>query len=238
MNSRADPVWRVFPDSATLATQLAQTIQVDAQVCIGKRGRFSLVLAGGTTPRQVYAQLVWAPADWKRWHIYFGDERCYPFGHPERNDTMARSAWLHQVPIPQSNVNPISGAGWGPDAAARRYAEVLPKGLFDLTLLGLGEDGHTASLFPGHDWGTDRQAPPVLPVFHAPKPPDHRVSLSARRLSQSRKAIFVVTGAGKANAVARWKQGEAIPASAIHAPELEVWLDQAASGGLRVRGEG
>jgi len=178
----------------------------------------------------VYAQLAQAPVDWTRWHVFFGDERCYPFGHPERNDSMARSAWLHQVPIPRANVHPISSAGWGPDAAARRYAEVLPKGLFDLTLLGLGEDGHTASLFPGHDWGNEKLAPSVLAVFNAPKPPEHRVSLSARRLSQSRKVIFVVSGAGKADAVARWRRGEAIPASAIHAPELEVWLDRAAAG--------
>jgi 6-phosphogluconolactonase len=217
MSNRADPVWRVFPDGDVLAIQVAQTILADAQACIAKRGRFSLVLAGGTTPRQVYVQLAQAPVDWTRWHVYFGDERCYPFGHPERNDSMARSAWLHQVSIPRANVHPISSAGWGPDAAARRYAEVLPKGLFDLTLLGLGEDGHTASLFPGHDWGTEKLAPSVLAVLNAPKPPEHRVSLSARRLSQSR------------NAVARWKRGEAIPASAIHAPVLEVWLDQAAA---------
>ena len=213
MSSDSDPRWRVFPDGETLATQLAQTILADAQACIDKRGRFTVVLAGGTTPRQVYARLAQAPADWSRWHVYFGDERCYPFGHPERNDSMARSVWLHQVSIPRANVHPISSAGWGPDAAARRYAEVLPKGLFDLTLLGLGEDGHTASLFPGQVWGEGRLAPPVLAVFHAPKPPEQRVSLSARRLSQSRKVIFVVTGAGKAEAVARWKMGEAIPAS-------------------------
>ena len=231
MNSHAEPVWRVFPDSAALATQLTQTILADARASIVKRGRFALVLAGGTTPRQIYANLAQAPADWNRWHIYFGDERCFPFDHPERNDTMARSVWLDQVPIPQTNVHPVSGAGWGPTAAARRYAEVLPSNLFDLTLLGLGEDGHTASLFPGHDWGTGKQAPPALAVFKAPKPPDRRVTLSARRLSQSRKVIFVVSGAGKAEAVARWKQGEAIPASAIHAPELEVWLDQAANAG-------
>jgi 6-phosphogluconolactonase len=228
MNDWASPLWRVFPDSAALASGLAQAILADAQACIATRGRFALVLAGGTTPRQVYAQLAEAPADWSRWHIYFGDERCFPFGHPERNDSMARSAWLHRVSIPHANVHPISSAGWGPDAAARRYAEVLPKGLFDLTLLGLGEDGHTASLFPGHELGAGKLAPATLAVFDAPKPPDHRVSLSARRLSHSRKVIFVVTGAAKADAVARWKRGEAIPASAIHAPVLEVWLDEAA----------
>ncbi|HYP68593.1 MAG TPA: 6-phosphogluconolactonase, partial [Thiobacillaceae bacterium] len=82
MNSRADPVWRVFPDSAALASQLAQAILAEAKACIAKRGRFVLVLAGGTTPRQAYAQLAEAPADWSRWHIYFGDERCFHFGHP------------------------------------------------------------------------------------------------------------------------------------------------------------
>ena len=230
MTGETSKVWRVFPDSETLATQLSQAILAEAQSCIEQRGRFMLVLAGGSTPQLVYTKLAQAKTDWSSWHVWFGDERCYPFGHPERNDTMARDALLHRVPIPQANVHPISSAGWGPEAAARRYAEVLPKNVFDLTLLGLGEDGHTASLFPGNDWGENKQSPGVLPVRNAPKLPVDRVSLSADRLSQSRKVIVIVTGAVKAAAVARWKKGEAIPASAIHAPVMEVWLDQAAAG--------
>jgi len=229
-NRSADPVWKVFPDSETLATELVQTLLAEARNCIVRRGRFKLVLAGGSTPKLVYEKLAQEKTDWSRWHIWFGDERCYPPGHADRNDSMARAALLHRVSIPRDNIHPVAGEGWGPEAAARRYAEVLPQGRFDLTLLGLGEDGHTASLFPGNDWGEGDDAPAVLPVSNAPKLPAERVSLSAHRLSQSRKVIFIVTGAGKVDAVTRWKNGEAIPASAIHAPELEVWLDKASAG--------
>jgi 6-phosphogluconolactonase len=222
--------WRLFPDPEALTTELARAILQQAESSISQRGRFMLVLAGGTTPQLVYRELATAKADWSRWHVWFGDERCYPFGHAERNDSMARQSLLHRIPIPQDNVHPMSSAGWGPDAAARRYAEVLPRGQFDLVLLGLGEDGHTASLFPGHDWGAEQSSEDVLAVRHAPKPPDDRVSLSANRLSRSRFVIYIVTGAGKSEAVARWKRGELIPAAAIHAPVVEVWADRAAAG--------
>jgi 6-phosphogluconolactonase len=228
-SERTGPVWRVYPDAEALATQLTQTVLNEARDRIAQHGRFMLVLAGGATPRRVYLKLAQAEADWGRWHIWFGDERCYPLGHSERNDTMAQGALLTRVPIPRDNIHPICSEGFGPEAAARRYAEVLPQGRFDLTLLGLGEDGHTASLFPGNDWGETDESAAVLPVLNAPKPPAERVSLSAHRLSQSFRVIFLVTGASKANAVARWKTGDARPASAIHAPKLEVWLDQAAA---------
>jgi 6-phosphogluconolactonase len=223
------PVWRVFPDSEALATELTQTMLVEARDRIKQHGRFMLVLAGGATPKRVYTKLAQAGADWGRWHIWFGDERCYPRGHAERNDTMAQAALLSRVPIPRDNIHPISSEGCGPEAAARHYAEVLPKDRFDLTLLGLGEDGHTASLFPGNDWGQTEDSAAALPVMNAPKLPAERVSLSAYRLSQSLRVIFIVTGAAKADAVARWKNGEALPASAVHAPKLEVWLDRAAA---------
>ena len=231
-SSLEGPRWRIFPASETLTSELAQTILTEARNCIERRGRFLLVLAGGTTPASVYAKLAQAAADWHRWHIWFGDERCYPSGHAERNDSMANEALLRRVAIPSEQIHFLADAELGPDVAARRYAATLPDGPFDLTLLGLGEDGHTASLFPGNDWGLSDRSPSVLPVSNAPKPPAFRVSLSARRLSQSRKVIFIVTGAGKANAVMRWKNGEALPASAIHAPVLEAWLDQAAAGNV------
>jgi 6-phosphogluconolactonase len=96
------------------------------------------------------------------------------------------------------------------------YTEALRTvGEFDLVLLGLGEDGHTASLFPGHEWGTAPGSPDVLAVFDAPKPPQQRVSLSAARLSRARQVIFLVSGESKREAVAEWRAGKNIPARAI-----------------------
>lgn len=227
MNKRL-PVWKVFADSTTLADALAVYILAEAQTCIAQRGRFLLVLAGGTTPNLVYAKLAQASADWPHWHIWFGDERSYPSGHPERNDSMAQNIWLQQVAIPPEQIHAI--ADLSPTAAAAQYATTLPQEAFDLTLLGLGEDGHTASLFPDHDWGEDADSPAVLAVKNSPKPPANRISLSVHRLNQSRKVFFVVTGTSKRDAVARWENGQAIPASSIQATELEAWLDQAAAG--------
>ena len=94
--------------------------------------------------------------------------------------------------------------------------EVITIGSFDLVLLGLGEDGHTASLFPSQDWGEGQESADALPVFNAPKPPPERVSLSAQRLGKAEQVLFLVTGAGKREAVSRWQAGDPIPASAIH----------------------
>ncbi len=128
---------------------------------------------------------------------------------------MAAEAWLDSVPIPALQVHAIPGER-GALAAARMYAETLQTaGDFDLVLLGLGEDGHTASLFPGHEWGTERGAPDALAVLDAPKPPAQRVSLSAARLSRAREVIFLVAGESKRAAVTEWRAGKDIPARSI-----------------------
>ena len=147
--------------------------------------------------------------------MYFGDERCLPAGDAGRNSKMAADEWADHVPIPKDQVHPIP-AELGATAAALAYAETLRNvSEFDLVLLGLGDDGHTASLFPGHDWGTSSDAPTVLAVFNAPKPPPERVSLSAARLSRAREVLFLIAGDDKRDAVARWRAGENIPARAI-----------------------
>jgi len=178
------------------------------------------VLAGGNTPREVYRTLR-ADTDWSHWQVYFGDERCLPADDAERNSAMAADAWLDHVPIPRGQVHAIP-AELGARAAALAYAETLRGiGDFDLVLLGLGEDGHTASLFPGRDWGLSADAPDALAVFDAPKPPPQRVSLSASRLSRTREALFLIAGEAKRSAVAQWRAGAAIPARAIQ-PETGV----------------
>ena len=128
---------------------------------------------------------------------------------------MAAIEWLDHVPIPKDRVHPIP-AELGARAAALAYADTLRGvGEFDLVLLGLGEDGHTASLFPNHDWGTAPDAPDVLAVLDAPKPPPQRVSLSAARLSRAREVLFLVAGDSKREPIARWRAGEQLPAAAI-----------------------
>ena len=212
--------WHQFVDSAALQ-QAAYRWILDASVrAIAARGRFAIVLAGGNTPRGVYAMLRDAGSDktltdWSRWDIWFGDERCALPDDPQRNSMMARAAWLDHVAIPRDQIHAIP-TELGAETAASVYADAL-RGVddFDLVLLGLGEDGHTASLFPDHDMGARADAPDALAVFAAPKPPPQRVTLSAARLGRAREILFLVEGESKRNAVAHWRAGEDIPARAV-----------------------
>lgn len=219
--------WHTFATAAVLEQAAVRRIVEAATAAIQQRGAFHLVLAGGTTPRRVYEALCSVAADWSCWHIYFGDERCLPLGDAERNSRMAAKAWLDHVAIPVAQVH-VMPAELGAIEAARRYATILGSvGEFDLVLLGLGEDGHTASLFPDQDWGIAANSPDVLAVFDAPKPPPERVSISAHRLGQAREVIFLVSGAGKRDAVTAWRSGQLIPATSITpALGVEVWLEQ------------
>lgn len=222
--------WHIFPDDASLVANALARVMAVSRDAIAQHGAFDIVLAGGNTPRKLYRALCRADADWSRWHIWFGDERCAPPDDPERNSRMVRDEWLDHVAISVGNVHPIPAES-GPREAATLYARALRNvDAFDLVLLGLGEDGHTASLFPGHDWGVHEDSPDALAVFKAPKPPPERVSLSAARLSDSRHVLFLVEGAGKRDAVAAWKRGDAIPAASI-TPEsgVDVLLDAAAT---------
>ena len=204
--------WHPFESQAALNQASVDRIIAAASEAIAARGAFSIVLAGGNTPKSIYQLLRQAQTDWSQWHIYYNDDRCLPVDHPDRNSLMAAQAWLDHVAIPKTQIHDIP-TELGPVAGASAYAETL-KGLgdFDLVLLGLGEDGHTASLFPGHTWDDSVDA---FPVFDAPKPPPERVSISAARLSRTREVIFFVTGAGKQEAVDHWRKGVAIPATVI-----------------------
>lgn len=226
MQTRQSCRWHILADTDALEQDATARILHAAQQAIARAGAFHLVLAGGNTPRRVYRALARSSVDWPHWHVWFGDERCLPPQDPERNSRMAADAWLDQVPIPPAQIHPIP-AELGAVAAANAYAQMLAGlGDFDLVLLGLGEDGHTASLFPGHDWGIGATAPDVLAVFDAPKPPPERVSLSAHRLAAARQVLFIVSGAGKQAAVADWRAGAAIPAAAIApAAGVDVLLD-------------
>lgn len=223
--------WHVFPDDASLVANALARVLAAARDAIVRHGAFDIVLAGGNTPRKLYRALRDAGADWKHWHVWFGDERCAPPDDPQRNSRMARDEWLGRVPIPDANVHAMPGELGAREAAARYARELRGVDAFDLVLLGLGEDGHTASLFPGHDWGVHADSPDAIAVFDAPKPPPERVSLSAARLSNAVCVLYLVEGPGKRDAVTRWKRGDAIPAASIHpVAGVDVLLDSAASG--------
>jgi len=220
--------WHSYADSQALARAAAAAVLEAAREAIAARGAFRMVLAGGRTPELAYRTLAGAEAEWSRWRIYFGDERCLPVQDPERNSQMARRSWLDRVAIPSENIFPIQ-AELGPAAAAAAYAELVRSALpFDLVLLGMGEDGHTASLFPGHGH------PPgelVHPVYQAPKPPPERVSLSAAALGNARRILVLVSGVGKQEAVRRWRGGESLPVAEIRGPGgVDVLIDSDAGG--------
>jgi len=215
--------WHALADRAALSAAAVQRIVAAADSAIRARGRFHIVLSGGDTPRTAYQRLRERAADWAAWHVYFGDERCVPRADAQRNSRMAGDAWLDHVALPPSQVHAIP-AELGAAAGARAYAATLAGlGEFDLVLLGLGEDGHTASLFPGHEWGEAPGSPDALAVLDAPKPPRERVSLSASRLGRAREVLFLVSGAAKRPALAQWQAGKPIPARAIApAPGVDV----------------
>ena len=220
--------WCRLPDADTVCAQAVARILAAAAAAIAARGCFRLVLAGGTTPEKVYRQLAGSDADWSAWQLYFGDERCLPADDAERNSVMAASAWLEQVAIPADNVHPIP-AELGAKAAAQAYTALVEAARpFDMVLLGIGEDGHTASLFPGHQH--PRHAA-VHAVHDAPKPPPERVSLSRESLSDAHEVMVLVTGAGKRDALHRWQGGDDLPVAQITARNsVTVLMDAEACG--------
>jgi 6-phosphogluconolactonase len=186
-------------------------------------GARSLVLAGGTTPRRCYELLAHLEVEWGRVAVLFGDERCVAPDHPDSNYRMARESLLDRVA--PATVYRMPGE-LGPDEAAGAYAHVIaPVVPLDVVLLGVGEDGHTASLFPGHPALNAHGL--AVGVRDAPKPPPQRVTLTLPALQSARRVIILATGAGKADAVARAKRGE-VPSGMIAGAR---WLlDRAAAG--------
>jgi 6-phosphogluconolactonase len=222
--------FELFASPHAVAAAAAAHILSAATGAIADRGRFSLVLAGGRTPLAAYGLLLDQPAAWERWHCFFGDERCLPADHPERNSLMATQAFLARVPIPATNVHPIPAQS-GPAVAALDYERTILEHArlpFDLVLLGMGEDGHTASLFPGHPIPEDRL---VIPVLGSPKPPAERVSLTPRALAETRAMLILVTGAEKAAAYAAWRAGADLPVARVAALGAAlVLVDRTAAG--------
>jgi 6-phosphogluconolactonase len=214
----------VHEDIEALSAAVAQRTATLAAQAIAARGVFHLGLAGGETPRRCYEKLRGLAVDWAHVQIYFGDERCLPRDDIQRNDRMISATLLAHIRIPPANIHTIP-AELGAQAAAAAYADVLKNiARLDLILLGMGEDGHTASLFP--DNPATLSVASVVPVFNAPKLPAERVSLGMSTLNAARQKIFLTAGAAKQKALADMSYGKPLPASCVVAAEWH--LDRAA----------
>ena len=201
-------LWQTEADAACVADTACRLIGMAAREAIMERGRFRLVLAGGSTPESMYRRLAVSSQKWKRWALYYGDERCVPVDHPDRNSRMVTETGLatrvgRHYPIP---------AELGAEAAAAEYRKVVRKAqTFDMVLLGMGEDGHTASLFPGREWPDET----VFAVENAPKPPPDRVTLSIPALQNCHSMLILVTGMNKADALQKWRGGADLPVARV-----------------------
>ena len=218
-------------DAQAVAERAATFVVERARQAVAARGTFRLALAGGSTPTRLYEQLRHAPLDWPRVEVFFGDERVVEPTHEASNYRMAREALLDHVPLDATRVHRIE-AEHGADEAARRYEIALGAEPLDLVLLGMGSDGHTLSLFPG--------APPPaagrrVVAAMGPAPHMERVTLTLEALAVAGAAMFLVTGADKAEMLAR-VLGEArtdapsLPAARVRAQSPVVWMvDEAAA---------
>lgn len=223
---------KVFPDARALAEGLARAVVESARQAIAERGRFAIALSGGETPRAAYALLggrFASDAEWSRVDVFFTDERFVPAEDPRNNCAMARETWLGRVPMRAEGIHAIPTTGGSVEECARRHDSELraffadaatPESpTFDLAIMGIGTDGHTASLFPGDTmalrersrWALAVSAPPSAPVRE-------RITLTLPLLNRSRRMLFAASGGRKRDVVARAladPRGRAVPEGAI-----------------------
>lgn len=192
-------------DKSELPAQAAQKIANLLRSAAEARGRACVALAGGTTPRAVHEALaVRKDVPWALVHVFFGDERCVPPDHPDSNYRMAKESLLDRIAIPAEQIHRPRAEEPNHDAAARAYEAELPA-VLDLVILGIGEDGHTASLFPRSP-ALNERARRCIPVI-GPKPPPERLTLTVPALETARDIVMLAVGSGKAEAVARALEG-------------------------------
>lgn len=197
-----------------------QKIKEVSETKIRDENVFRIVLTGGDTARFLYSELRHLETDWSKWIFYFGDERCVLENDPDSNYFLAERSLFDHIPVLKSQIFRIQGE-LGAENAAMEYAKLLKYApAFDLVLLGLGEDGHIASLFPGKNL-TDPNG--VLAVFNSPKPPPERVSLSIDRINASDIVLIIAKGKKKTDIIGKIKSGELLPVTSI-APKKTVEL--------------
>lgn len=226
--------FEVFDSPTELAQSAAEAIQTRlAEIQAADRVP-SLVLTGGGIAGRVYEQFDPGELAWDAVDLYWGDERFVPADHPDANVRQARDAFLDHIGVDPRRIHamPPHACDDSMGEAAERYAAQLPA-TFDLVLLGVGDDGHVASLFPGRPSlaVTDRD---VIAEFESPKPPPHRLSLTFRALNRARAVWFLVSGADKAVAVDRARSGDSVqrtPAAGVQGTEETRWfVDRDAAG--------
>lgn len=216
-------------DADELAGSIARRLgeRVAAVQADGRTAR--VALTGGTIAIDAYERLDADAADWAAVQWWFGDERYVPEGHEERNDRQARDAFLDRLDVPSAQVHsmPAHGCSDSLAAAADGYAATLPDEPFDVVLLGVGPDGHVASLFPGFEQVHEKERR-CVEVFGSPKPPPERTSLTLPALNHAHAVWFIVSGDGKADAVARALAEEGsldeTPARGVTGLDETLWL--------------
>lgn len=218
---------QVFPDADPLLDAAAEIVTAQAVASLAARTRFVIALAGGSTPRGLYERLARAPwrdrIDWTRVHVFWGDERCVPPTHADSNYRMARETLLDHVPVPSAQVHRMRGEDV-PDSAAFDYEAELRATLdvaaldagtaggpsvFDLVLLGLGTDGHTASIFPGSAASRERRRWVVAERVDEAR--GSRITLTPPVLNAAHSVVFLVVGQDKAPALAAVLEGPLLP---------------------------
>lgn len=234
----AAPEVIVYSDADAVAQSTAARLLLRIGDVLAHQDRADIVLTGGTVGIATLAAAAASPLastiDWTDVHIWWGDERFVPAGHDDRNEGQAQSALLASLPLPEDNIHRVAGEGdvsTAEDAAARyarEYADA-DSPAFDVLMLGLGPDGHVASLFPGHP-GLEASETAVIAVHDSPKPPPTRVSLTFETINAAREVWVVAAGAGKADAVARCLHGDdTLPGAAVSGTDRTLWLIDAAA---------
>lgn len=214
--------WNIYKTFEEAAKNAADFLAASIEDCLQDRGVCHVILPGGNTPVTTLELLVEKSLSWDKIHWYMGDERCYPQGHSERNDFMVDNhLWSR---ISQTNIHRIQ-AELGAEKGAELYRnEIKAINNFDIAFLGMGEDGHTASLFPNHIALKDERS--VIPVYDSPKAPSERVSLSRNTLSKTKIKIVLAVGNFKSDVIVKINQGEPLPINSIG--DIHWFVDEAA----------
>jgi len=221
--------WNKFCTTHETLIAAADYVCEVSDAAIAKKGVFHFVATGGRSAAQLYEILGVMPNKWSNWHIWWGDERCVPRDHPDRNSLILRKFLPVGKEIPESQVHEIR-AELGPyDAAIDYITSLRAVNRFDFVLLSLGEDGHVASLFSKYETEIINSMHSAIPVIAPLKLPPARVSLSPARLSNSDHVLCLALGASKREALMKWSRDEDVPVSMIF-PEkgVDIYVDSEA----------